>query len=192
MHRKTIVAAALMVFVVFLMLPSVSASAEVNHDKQASTVSETITHIEDLPPEYYPYTQAKITMTATRSYTLMFNEVSDAKESTNINAKYFVEQTMKFEAWVWDDTHQNWVWVQQRSSSIKTIAGINELISTSEIQTCKTQYFSTQRTSVSGINPLTGEEIHLNSLTMDHLMIKLLNNESQFEKTWDFTKIPSS
>jgi hypothetical protein len=181
--KRKLLSLAILVVAFCLITPSLSANAQISHDKQTSTDTESLNDIIDLGPEYYPYTQAKITMTFTSTLSYMYNLVTDAKGNLHINGKVFVKGTIYGEAWVWDDTRNEWILSVKISESAKQFFGYNELSFDSEIQTSKETRLITTRTSTYSLDLDTGQPTTSDILLINHVIVKFNNGELQFKKS---------
>ena len=117
----------------------------------------------------------------------MYNTVIDAKGNTHIKAKTFGESTTQAEFLFWDQVLQEWVFGQQITRQTKIVAGVSELIFTSGMLTQKEIHVFSERFSLNGISPETGESITQEYLLIEHLIVRLIDGEVQFEKTLEIT-----
>lgn len=181
---------ALVMLVLCMIVPVVSAQAVTLHQSYREAESETYTIIYDLPSDY-PYTQVKMTSTLTTEYSGMYNAVLDANGNTHFNGKILILMTVQSEAWYWSDTLQEWVSGQSGSGTFKRIIGNNELILNSETQTSKELLLSREKFDAKGINPQNGETFTLQYMLISHFMVKWVNGELQFENSWSIEIPPS-
>jgi hypothetical protein len=179
---------ALLVVAFCLVTPTVSANAQISHDKQTIITDTSTTSIYDLDPEYYPYTQAKLTMTLTAMESYMYNQVTDVKGNLHLNGKVSIKGTMYIEAWAWDDTRQVWVLGQKSSQSEKAIFGYNELSFDSEVQTSKENRLITSRNSAYILDLDTGQTLTLDVVIIEHVIVKVNNGELQFQKSLEISR----
>ncbi len=186
--KRKLLSLALLVVAFCLITPSVSANAQISHDKQTTSTETESNTILDLDSEYYPYTKAEVTLTLTGTSSYMYNQVTDAKGNLHINGKAFFKGTMYIEAWVWDDARQVWILGQKSLQSDKQFFGYNELSFDPEIQTSKETRLSTYRSSAYLLDLDTGETITLNILIIEHVIVKLNNEELQFEKNLEISR----
>jgi len=186
--KRKLLSLALLVVAFCLITPSVSANAQISHDRQTSIDTEILNDTLYLDPEYYPYTQAKLTMTFNSTFSYMYNQVTDAKGHLHLNGKFFTKGTMYIEAWVWDDARQVWILGQKSSQSEKDFFGYNGLSFDSEIQTSKETRLSTYRSSAYLLDLDVGETITLDVVIIQHVIVKVHNGELQFQKSLEISR----
>ena len=62
---------------------------------------------------------------------------------------------------------------------------VNQLTLDSETQTSQQIRIMANRISMSALDPTTGQTLTVDTLIIEHVIIKLNNGEVQFEKFWD-------
>lgn len=182
--KRKLVSLSLVLLALCLMIPSVFANAQISHDRETSTEIEIIENTITLDPEYYPYTQAEVTITTTGTIRTMYYQATDANGVLHVNGKALVRGSLSMEAWLWDDLRQVWVLGQTTSQSSKMFVALNEISLDSEVQNSQETRLLEDRIKTTGIDPLTGEPISVNILLIEHVIIKLVDGELQFEKSW--------
>lgn len=173
-------------FCFYSITSTVSANAQINHDMQTSTQTESFAVTQELPLEYYPYTKVNITMTITQTVRILYNQVTDAKDNIHINGKASVRGTMYGEAWLYDETRQIWILGQQQSQSTKMFLALNTLTLDSQTHTSQEIRLLANRMTTNSIDLDTGQTVTVDVLVIEHVMFKLNNDGVQFEKSWEF------
>jgi hypothetical protein len=186
--KRKLLLLALLVVAICLITPCVSANAQIIHDKQTILTDTSSTETYDLEPEYYPYTQAKFTVTLIGRESYMYNQVTDARGHLHINGKVSGKGTLYIEAWAWDDTRHEWILGQQTSQSQKAIFGYNELSFDSQIQTSKETRLIASRNSAYYLDLETGQTITLDVVIIEHVIVKYHNGELQFQKSFEISR----
>jgi hypothetical protein len=179
---------ALLVVAFCLIIPCVSANAEISQDKQTIITDTNSTETFDLDLEFYPYTQAKFTVTLTGRESYMYNQVTDAKGQLHINGKVSGKVTAYIESWAWDDTRHEWILVQQTSQSQKIIVGHNELSFDANIQTSKDTTVIASQNSAYYLDLETGLTITIDVVIIHHLSIKYNDGGLQFQKSLEISR----
>jgi hypothetical protein len=183
--KTKLLSLALLVIAFCLLTPCVSGSVQMTRDKQTSTDTETLTSTYQLDPSYYPYTQVKYSITVESTLTLMINQLMDAKGQLHINGKASIRGVMHAESWIYDDVRQIWILGADQSQSSKMFLSVNQLTLDSETQTSQEIRVLANRIMMSALDLDTGQTVTVETLIIEHVMIKLNNGEVQFEKFWD-------
>jgi len=172
-----------LVLVVFCVFAScVSAHAQPSQNRETETLTRTVTVMDDLPPGYL-FTQMKTTIALTSTLTTMSHTVVDSKGNTHVMLRFFGSGLTQAEVLFWDPNLQEWVFGYQQSIQTKNVGGLSELIFASGAQNQQQIQVFSQRYSVSGISPLTGEIITQDYLLIQRLIVKVVDGDVQVSKT---------
>ncbi len=171
-----------------LVTTSVSASAQIwTQDVGKDSGSDTLENAFPLPPQYYPFTQVKIVSTITWEDHWVNIMVLDASWNMHMNMKGQSRGTTDAEFWLWNDVSAEWGYAGASSQSLSLVWGFNDLIK-SGIETYMKPMMSKETFETTVMNPLTGEWMTSEYSVISHMILKFVNGDLLFEKSWEIQK----
>ncbi len=171
-----------------LVTSSASASAQIwSQDVGKESGSDTLENVIPLPPQYYPFTQLKIVSTMMWKDHWVNVMVLDASWNIHVNVKGQSRGTNQAEFWFWNNASEEWVYAGGSIQSVSLVWGFNDLIK-SGTETYTKPMMSKETFEASVLNPLTGERITSEYTVIRHSIIKFVNGELLFEKSWEIQK----